>query len=136
MPFLLTIKLLNGDELTYNVRPRNGRALWTTHHPRLEKMVYERLDLTWNEYNIKFIFGDEEERFTDIVRRLYPLSTEEDVAHRVSQAMAAAHATHEAVTLFRERYITSHTTIFALVEKRDKPMDQLLQEVEEALLLD
>ena len=135
MPFLLTIKLLNGDELTYNVQPRNGRGLWKTHHPRLEKMVYQHLDLTWNEYNIKFIFGDEEERLTEIVRRRRPLATEEEVALQVSEAMAAVHDTHVTGTLFLERYITSHTTIYALAQKRDKTMDQLRQEREEQRLL-
>ncbi len=145
---MITIKLLNGDELTYKLYHRNGRGKWTTNHPRLEKMVYEHLGITWNEYHIKFIFGDEEERLTDIVRRQEAKSkewneqhnsgygirilTEEEIAARVAEMMGASHGFNELVTLYRERLITGDTTVYVFAEKREKTMEEIFASLEDS----
>ena len=116
MPFNITIKFLNGDQLEYSVKPRLGRAKYVTHRDRIENLVHSHLGTNWNEYHIHIVFPNEEELLTRIVRRYSPQATEEDVAKGILDRS-------NRIVMLREYCFTGNTEIYAFAEMRQETME-------------
>jgi hypothetical protein len=128
MPFTLVVQLLNGQSFPYTVRPRLGKAAWTTHLPRLTELVSSALDLPQDQYIIQFIFGDEEQRLTDIIQRLTYIIPQYQPSSL--DLLMRSPSSPEYTLMNQERYITQDTIIYALAEPR--PHDPLMESLQQS----
>ena len=138
MPFKITIKLLNGEELEYFARPHRGRAKYLTHIGRIEQLVRSHLGVTFNEYDIRVIFSNEEELLTEIykeqhsyintyeksgINRYQITLNEEKVKEEVTAIMENGHSNYHR-KMYQQYYFTENTEIYALAEKREVTIEE------------
>lgn len=135
MPLKILIQLMNGDQLEYSARLWQGKVKYTAHFQKMEQLVLSHFQLSQTEYKVKFIHGDEEERITEIYRSSLAntLLSQEVQAQQIEMILSehqssSYYAYH--MVMDNQRYYTENTIVYALVEKREKALDQMIMDLE------
>jgi hypothetical protein len=130
MPLKILIQLMNGAQLEYSARLWQGKAKYTTHFQKMEQLVLSHFQLSQTEYKVKFIHGDEEERITEIYRSSFANGqlSQEVQAQQIAMILSEENSGYQTV-MDNQRYYIENTIVCALVEQREKALDQMMMDL-------
>ena len=71
MSVTIHIRLMSGVVIEFQARGRNGRVKYLTVEKRMKEAVLDELKLDEDEYRVKFIHEDDEEKRQEMTERRY-----------------------------------------------------------------
>ncbi len=133
MPLKILIQLMNGDQLEYSARLWQGKVKYISHFQKMEQLVLSHLQLSQTEYKVKFIHGDEEERIAEIYRSSLAnaLLSQGLQSQQIITILSQHHSEDNSIyqtIMDNQRYYIEDTIVYALVEKREKALDQMMMD--------
>ena len=129
MPLKIVIQLMNGDQLEYSARLYQGKSKYSTHCDKMENLVLAHFQFSPNEYKVKFIHGDEEEIISSIYKnQLINQHTSEEIQRIEIARILSGEGSGYHTAMDSQRYYFQNTIIYALVEKREKSLDEMMMD--------
>jgi hypothetical protein len=124
----ISIRLLNGDVLEYQAKLRRGVASYLSNMERMMVRVLDHFEVKFSTHRVHLIFGDEEERLTDIYRRHNSYKDEKEQTEEIQEILQSSNTWFHQV-MNSERVLTNNMELSAIVIPLDNPFPELTAEL-------